>query len=375
MFWIVIAFIIVVGLPLKEAAAQQGSGECTENPIASFQCSAGVTQPVFTPSTAFTPSPLLRRTIEQLQQKAVKGEEIGGGASADPSNGPGLGFYANGLTKFTDIDPQRELGSHSDTFGATLGTDYGAERFVVGAALDYSHEDTNFKNTSGNSNTDEYGLQLTGILYPIGNLYLAGTTRFAYDDYDIKREGGAKGSPDGSKISVAGGPGYDFNLGNGFVVGLSGLIRWEWTRVDSYQESGAGAGNVNLNYSDDDIYMLTSILELNGQKSFSVPWGVLIPEVDFRYLHEFEDDPRTIEADVVGSTTDFVRYKTNSPDRNYYNVGAALTTVLPGGLALFVNYQAQLGYSDQEEQVVNFGVRTSFDYLAGLVGGASGAGD
>ncbi|HET9868408.1 MAG TPA: autotransporter outer membrane beta-barrel domain-containing protein, partial [Nitrospira sp.] len=295
MFWIVIPFIIVVGLFPEQSDAQ----ECPGNPIDGFGCSAiggpGDTGSVFTPSTALTPSPLLRRGIEQLREEEE--EETGGGASAD---GQGLGFFVNGLAKFTDLDEERELGSDSDTYGVSLGADYAAERYVVGAALDYIREDTDFDDNAGNTDTNEFGIQLIGIVYPVGDLYFAGTTRFAYDDYDIERASGADGSPEGFKISVAGGPGYDFHLGRGFVVGVSGLLSWEWVHVDSYRESGADAAtDLNLDYEDDDAYLLTSILELNAQKSLSMPWGVLIPEVVFRYLHEFEDDPRTIKAEVI----------------------------------------------------------------------------
>jgi hypothetical protein len=94
-----------------------------------------------------------------------------------------------------------------------LAANYERERFVVGAAFDYSHEDTQYKRNAGTTDTNEFGLQLIGIAYPIWDLYLAGTARFAYDDYETKRRDGEKGDPDGFKISVAGGPGYDFNLG------------------------------------------------------------------------------------------------------------------------------------------------------------------
>lgn len=368
MFWIVIPFIIVVGLFPKEPAAQELCDPIPGVPN-SFQCDDGPTGSVFTPSTALSPSALLRRGIEQLREEEEE-EETGGGASAD---GPGLGFFVNGLAAFKDIDEKRELGSESDTFGVSLGADYRGERFVVGVALDYSREDTDFDNNTGNTDTDEFGLQLIGIAYPVGDLYFAGTARFAYDDYDIKRNtptGDFEGDPNGFKIQVAGGPGYDFNLGRGFLVGLSGQLRWEWTHIDDYDESGPAP---TLEFEDDDAYLLTSILELNGQKSFSVPWGVLIPEVVARYLHEFGNNPRNITANAP-ATDEIVRYRTNRPDRNYYNLGAALTTVLPGGLALFVNYHAELAHSYREEHVVNFGVRTSLDNLFGLAGEDSDAG-
>jgi Autotransporter beta-domain len=234
-FWIAIPLIMVLGLSLKEPAAQ----ECTGTPFGEgFECDGFMSGPVFTPSTGLSPSPLVHRTIEVLVEEEEAEQEVGDGASADWS---GLGLFLNGLTVFKDVNNEREWGYSSDTFGFSLGADYERERFVVGAAFDYSHEDTQYKRNAGTTDTNEFGLQLIGIAYPIWDLYLAGTARFAYDVYETKRRGGEKGDPDGFKISVAGGPGYDFNLGEGFVVGLSSLLRWEWTHVESYKEHGGEA--------------------------------------------------------------------------------------------------------------------------------------
>jgi outer membrane lipase/esterase len=369
-FWIAIPLIMVLGLSLKEPAAQ----ECTGTPFGEgFDCDGFISGPVFTPSTGLSPSPLVHRTIEELVEEEKAEQEVGGGASADWS---GLGLFLNGLTVFKDVNNEREWGYNSETFGVSIGADYGRDNFVVGAALDYSYEDARYR-SAGEAETNEFGLQLTGIAYPIWDLYLAGTTRFAYDDYETKRSNGAKGSPDGFKISVAGGPGYDFNLGRGFVVGLSSLLRWEWAHVGSYNEHGGqvlGDGfRSNLKYQDDDVYYLTSILEINGQKSFSVPWGVLIPEIIARYNHEFRNNPRTIKAEPIGAPGN-IRFSTNKPDRDYYDLGVAVTTVLPAGPSLFVDYHAELGHSYREEHVVNFGVRTNLDYLFGLTGNGFGAG-
>jgi outer membrane lipase/esterase len=378
----VVFLLLVVILGRTGPAVTQ---ECSGNPINGFVCTKPISNnlavgPVFSASGALRPSPGL---LKKLREE--KGEKTGGGASADDAR---FGLFANGSAAFKDMAEERTLGSDSDIFGGVVGADYTGDAFFASVALDYSNENTNFDHNAGKTEINEFGVRLLGTAYPIGNLYVTGATRLAYDNYDTRRnitdDSGstvAKGSPEGYKFSASGGAGYDFTLPMGFGVGLAASLNYQRTYVDSYKENGAEpvtSGNdstPNLRYDDDGSDSLTSVLELNATKAFSVPWGVLIPGAVFQYLHEFADDPRTIKAQVIDQegvvdngvlAQSDIRYRTDRPNRNYFNLGASVTSVFPQGWALFVNYSAIVGNNLQEEQVVTLGVRTDLDSLRNL---------
>ena len=368
-----VAVIILAAILLHPDAAV--AQECEGDPIEGFTCddpsqSALNTGAVFSASEGLAPRRALREEEDEAEVRVGDGR---------------FGVFVNGSAAFRDLDQERELGSDGDIYGAVVGVDYTTDAFVAALSLDYFNENINFDDNAGKNDVDEFGIQLLGIGYPIGNLYVIGATRIAYDNYEIERNisidgfrTSAEGDPEGYKFLATGGVGYDFVLPQGFGLGVVASLEYERTYVDSYDEEGAepaDPGNVvapNLSFDSDDRDTLTSVLELNATKAFSVPWGVLIPEAVFRYLHEFMDDPRTIEAtnevdpDQGGGPETVLQFRTNRPDRNYFNVGGAITSVFPQGWALFVDYHAVVGHSFREEHVVNFGVRTDLDTLRNL---------
>lgn len=106
---------------------------------------------------------------------------------------------------------------------------------------------------------------------------------------------------------------------------------------------------------------LTTNLGVFASVAISTDWGILLPQVSAEWVHEFEDDQRTITFRFVedpGSTL-FV-FQNDPPDRNYANVGGGVVAVLPGGFLPFVSYVAQVGYEDQFKQTVTFGLRYEF---------------
>jgi uncharacterized protein YhjY with autotransporter beta-barrel domain len=370
MRWFIAAILLVAIFGRPGSALAQ---ECEGDPIEGFVCfdpdrSDLSTGSVFSASEGLAPRRALREEEDELEVRAGDGR---------------FGVFVNGSAAFRDIDQERELGSDGDIYGAVVGVDYTSNAFVAALSLDYFNEDINFDDNAGKNEADEFGIQLLGIGYPVGNLYVIGATRVAYNEYDTERNitgnlgsTTAEGDPEGYKFLATGGVGYDFVLPQGFGLGVVASLEYERTYVDSYEEEGAEQVQdntlaPNLSFDSDDRNTLTSVLELNATKAFSVPWGVLIPEAVFRYLHEFMDDPRTIEAtsielqDVAGAET-AVQFRTNRPDRNYFNVGGAITSVFPQGWALFVDYHAVVGHSFREEHVVNFGVRTDLATLRNL---------
>ncbi len=96
--------------------------------------------------------------------------------------------------------------------------------------------------------------------------------------------------------------------------------------------------------------------------SATTQWGErFFPQVSVEYVHEFKNnnDPITgrFIADTSGTTFTLL---TDAPDRNFVNVGAAMTAVLTDSMTGFFRYQGLFGYEDLEVHAFEVGVRVGF---------------
>ena len=89
--------------------------------------------------------------------------------------------------------------------------------------------------------------------------------------------------------------------------------------------------------------------------------GVSVPQFTGEWVHEFLDNQRVIYfrfREDLGQTK--LRFQTDSPDRNYANLGTGVTLVLPKGLQVFLSVLALVSYSDREAYTANGGLRINF---------------
>ena len=92
--------------------------------------------------------------------------------------------------------------------------------------------------------------------------------------------------------------------------------------------------------------------------AFSTGIGVLVPQVNAEYVHEFMDDQRAINVqlvqDVGGSSFSF---KNDSPDRNYFNLGAGVVLQLPAGFSAFADFVTMVGNDQFDSYKGSIGIR------------------
>jgi uncharacterized protein YhjY with autotransporter beta-barrel domain len=81
----------------------------------------------------------------------------------------------------------------------------------------------------------------------------------------------------------------------------------------------------------------------------------VVPQVNAEYVHEFLNDRRTIHA--TASDGSAVKFVTDPPDRNYFNVGGGVVFVLPDGISPVLNYSAEVANRFEETHTVTAGVR------------------
>ncbi|HEV2057607.1 MAG TPA: autotransporter domain-containing protein, partial [Methylomirabilota bacterium] len=83
-----------------------------------------------------------------------------------------------------------------------------------------------------------------------------------------------------------------------------------------------------------------------------------VPQFIAEWVHEFQDDQRVIYfrfREDLGQTK--LRVQTDSPDRDYFNLGTGVVLILPKGMQVFLSFRALVGYNDRQAYTANGGLR------------------
>jgi outer membrane lipase/esterase len=321
----------------------------------------------------------LGQTQEQRRQADRLAERRGGqGGSADQP-GTGFGLFVNGDYQFLNKDTTRfETGFEQHTAGTTLGLDYSFRgRTVLGVAVNYAHEFGDFAGVGGGFNNDAYGVTLYGTVVPLNNLFIDGFLGYTRREYSINRRvyflipgtdgppptdrvalGRIDGDTHSNEVSVGTTIGYDFVIKN-FTVGPRVGLNYLDRRIAGYQESGNTG--LELIYDNQNIASLTTTAGLFASVAISTRFGVLVPQANAEYVHEFLNDQRTVGFALVDtiSRPRFL-FQTDTPDRNFFNLGLGTVLVLPGGMSTFVNVRELVGYNTRRATTVTAGLRMAF---------------
>ena len=81
----------------------------------------------------------------------------------------------------------------------------------------------------------------------------------------------------------------------------------------------------------------------------------------FEWEHEYLNNSRIISGSlVVDPAQTVLGVPTNTPDRNYFNLGAGITATFQRGISAFFFYETVLGRSDFTAHSFNAGIRFEF---------------
>ncbi len=301
-------------------------------------------------------------------------DDQGNGAGAEMNFGR-LSLFVT--TNYTDTERDQsafETGFEQDLYGATFGADYRySDQVTAGLALGYSDSDADFDARAGELDTENISLIAYGNFRPSDDLYLNAYLGYAWLDFDSTRNINytltsspppmvigtvsevANGKTDGDQWFGGVNLGYDRVYGQ-WTLSPQASIDFIETDIDSYTESGGGG--LAQSYRDQSISSLTGSLGAQVSYALSRSWGVLLPQARVHYVHEFDDDARTLTSSFVqdsGATS--LSYSTDDPDRNYFTAGVGATAVLANGVMPFIDYQALLGHDFIDEQVITIGIR------------------
>ena len=308
-----------------------------------------------------------RRQAERLAERRA-----GKGGASDQLLGPGFGLFVNGDYQFLNKDNTRyETGFEQNTVGTTFGLDYSfGNRAVLGAAINYAHEFGDFAGPTGGYNNDAIGLTLYGTVAPMTNLFIDGFIGYVRKEYSIDRRikiqldnnavaaGLIEGDTHSDEFNIGTNIGYDFILGN-FTVGPRAGVNYLDRRLAGYKESGSTG--IELDYDNQNISSLTTTLGVFASMAVSTRWGVLVPQAAAEYVHEFLNNQRTVGFRFVDTISQpRLLFRTDTPDRDFFNLGVGAVFVLPSGMSTFVNVRQLLGYDTRRATNVTVGLRMAF---------------
>ena len=322
-----------------------------------------------------------RRIQLRLEEQRQAGREGGVlAASADPSFQLGkLGLFATAEGDWVKKDVTRfEPGFSSDAGGVIVGADYHVLPWLTaGLALSYLGTNGNFTSNTGHFSIDAFGVTLYGSAAPLPNLFVDGTVGYTLRDYDTVRrasyvatgnstavDGFVQGDTTGNEFRTSVQVGYDFPRG-ALSVGPRVGVNYSTNDIDPYAEHNSSPKNIDtglqLAYDSQHRESLTTTVGVFASYAISTSIGVFVPQFTGDWVHEFYDNQRVIYfrfREDLGQTK--LRFQTDSPDRNYANLGTGVVLLLPKDMQVFLSFRALVGYTDRQAYTANGGLRIGF---------------
>lgn len=329
----------------------------------------------------------LRRRRDHL--RAEDKDAPNASARAD-AQGEEFGIFDSGnASAFLSLDYQHErqkvtryeAGHTSDLINATLGVDYRfGTRAVLGLALKYDDLSGDFVGASGDFASRGRGGVLYGSWLPLPNLFIDMNAGVARRNVETRRIVGIRrvviaspSSPplisfspplqqvasdaDSHERTVELRSGYDFSSGR-LTFGPRVGAMFKRTGLDGFIE--AGDTPMTLVFREQTDKSLTSALGLQASAAINTASGVLLPQLNLDWLHEFQDDQRLITArfaEDLRPVPSQLRFLNAAPDRDTFRARLSAVAVFAHGFSAFVAIEGLAGHEYLDRYGASIGVR------------------
>lgn len=255
-------------------------------------------------------------------------------------------IWAQGYGSYLHEDPRGlSNGYDASILGTTLGVDAVINDYlIVGITGGYAHDFIRSKDNSGRNDIDNYQWTLYAS-YARDAYYLDAACAFAYNTYDSSRHvtfPGFDRTPKGD---------YDGEQYLGYIEGgytlkykkleVTPLASFQYTHlyIAGYTETGGGA--VDFSYKAQDYDFAQTGFGAKIEYPFNTKYGILIPELRFKWLYDWVGDAAQTTATFAGFAPSFSTYGT-APAQSSFDIGTKLTLVSKNNVTLSVNYDLQL---------------------------------
>jgi len=295
----------------------------------------------------------------------------GGSAGEGQSIASRWGSFVNATLIVGDRDKtSQETGFNFRAEGITTGADYRiSDKLVVGGALGYSGKDSDFKGNAGDMEIDNWHLTAYGSYYRSAAFYLDGLIKLGRNTIDTRRRINLPSDPLQEGIGDTTGWEYAVSLSGGYeysrdamTFGPYGRLGYIQTSINGYSESasnpgGIGSGSV-LTIDNQNVDSITAVLGSQLSYAISARNAVYLLQLNGEWEHEFRDNSRAIAAQFAHDPTrTSFDVASDSPDRNYFNLGLGATATFANGRSGFFHYESRLGQDDVRQYWINLGIR------------------
>lgn len=263
------------------------------------------------------------------------------GASSD---GGGWGFlispqYGNSNRTETDL----ENGYQANLKGLAAGLDYRfSDSFVLGAILGQTKDTATFLNNAGSLKTSSNTFNFYGTYLPSENASIDAYLGYGKLSLDSNRHvafgsisGTTSGSASGRQIMAGMSVSYQKDAGR---FNLAPFINLDYIKTSFKAYDETGTTGLEMHYGDRSTNSFTSSLGARVSTSYGYDWGALQPSARLAAVHEFQNRNREISNELVSTPGSPFLVTTDSPDRNYLNLGLGVSAALNGGTQLFLDY-------------------------------------
>ena len=303
----------------------------------------------------------------------VPGHTTGGGASSDKESPfDKFGVFVNGNFSVGDKNQtNQELGFNFNSQGVTTGIDYRlTDNFILGTAFGYNGTNSGFDQSRGGVNIDGYNFSLYSTYY-VKDFYVDGMLTGGWNAYDTRRQinfgtinqtgqGNTRGNEYAANLSA----GYDFHY-NSFTAGPYGRVSYQNNQIDSYQETATVPGSSGFGslLSIGSQSAQSTRTAVGGQLSYalSTKHGVFTPTARAEWLHKYNNGSKFINARYINDPSNAAfSISSDSPDRNFFNLGSGVSATLAHGASAFMFYEAMVGNNNLTQHSISAGIRSEF---------------
>ncbi len=301
----------------------------------------------------------------------------GGNAGADGNLLSRWGAFLNGGYSSGDRDPtDREDAFDFDTLSVTAGVDYRLQpEWILGAAIGIIQSEVEFDGSksivAGDIEADSQLITFFSA-FEQNRFYADASLTFGQTEFDMERRISypsnnaliaatnelALASTDSDQLSFTVQGGYIFSH-NSWNYGPTAALDYVNTEIDGYSETNAD--ELNLTVKGQEIDSLTSRLGGRVQFAWNQPWGILVPQFDLEWIHEYEDDARRIGAKFADDATDtYFNVITDEPDADYFLAALSISVVMQNGIQGFFSYKTPFSLDDIDSAYIAGGARLEF---------------
>ncbi|MEQ9482205.1 autotransporter domain-containing protein [Coleofasciculus sp. F4-SAH-05] len=274
-----------------------------------------------------------------------------------------FGAFVNGDINFGDKDTSNsEPGYDFTTTGVTAGVDYRVTGdLALGVAVSRLSNDTELDHDLGEVEVDGYAVSIYGN-YNRGNFYTDTLVSYGWNDYEITRQiefdnRRATADPDGNQLSVDVNGGYNVRAGN-LSYGPTVGVRYDRVEINHYTEEGAGS--LNMKVQDQEAESVVLSAGVQAAYGFNVGNTTVTPNFRARYEHQFANDSREIETELLTQPGIPIRATTDDPDRDYVRLGAGVDVQFSPNFSGAIDYETVVGREDYTDHGVRAQLRYQF---------------